>query len=300
MLTTFYVCLSYISWHNKSGSFSYNSATLIITPLFLNYLYAVQIFPRLKRFAGILSTEHVWDMIYCLDLRNHGRSEYTKDFSLKCLVADLENFMKNQNIPKAVLISHSLGSKIALEFALSKPEMVEKLVIEDMFLFESEKSKEYIRLATEMLQKAEKMVSNLPSSVTEKQLFKMMQPYFSKYFPMMLKTSNTSKKLIPIPVYKDKSGKFVWDLNVEVISSFEKNLLREFQIDISNDPVYHGKSLFLSADHSVYNADGNKDLVLKHFPNAQFYVFKGGFHTYHNEFPDLFVKVVSDLIVDTA
>ncbi|GFT70501.1 hypothetical protein NPIL_261091, partial [Nephila pilipes] len=235
--------------------------------------------------------------MYSLDLRNHGKSEYTKDFSLKCLVADLENFMKTQNIPKAVLISHSLGSKIALEFALRKPDMVEKLVIQDMSLFENEKSKEHVKVVMEVVKQAEKLISKLPSSVTEEELYKMMQPYLSRAVPKMLKTSNTSKKLIPIPVYKNKSGKFVWDLNVEAISSFEKNLLREFQIDISNDPIYHGKSLFLSADHSIYNVERNKELVLKYFPDSQFYVFEGGFHSYHDEFPDLFVKVVTDFIV---
>ncbi|KAF8767966.1 hypothetical protein HNY73_020835 [Argiope bruennichi] len=85
------------------------------------------------------------------------------------------------------------------------------------------------------------------------------------------------------------------DMNVDALIDFFKNVHR-FSINLSNDPKYLGWSLFLFFEKSPVKIEENKESTLKHFPNDQFYVFKGGFHTFHVEFPELFTNVVSKFI----
>lgn len=40
--------------------------------------------------------------------------------------------LKQLNISRAIVIGHSLGGKMAMEFALSMPGIVEKLIVEDI------------------------------------------------------------------------------------------------------------------------------------------------------------------------
>ncbi|GFT05062.1 hypothetical protein NPIL_9701, partial [Nephila pilipes] len=64
---------------------------------------------------------------YALDARNHGRSERSEEFHIRYLVKDLFCFMEDMNIPKAVLVGHSMGGQIAYKAAL--------IAVRNTFLF---------------------------------------------------------------------------------------------------------------------------------------------------------------------
>ncbi|XP_055935817.1 protein ABHD11-like isoform X2 [Argiope bruennichi] len=110
-------------------------------------------------------------------------------------------------------------------------------------------------------------------------------------------SGTSSDNIISLPLKKDKSGKLTWDLNIDAIIHYLNND-HLFYIDLSNDPKYFGKALFLFGDKTPIRMEENKDTTLKYFPNAHFYVFKGGFHTFHLEFTELFMEVVSKFIED--
>lgn len=48
------------------------------------------------------------------------------------MAGDIAKTLKHLNISRAVIIGHSIGGKIAMEFALSMPDSVEKLIVEDI------------------------------------------------------------------------------------------------------------------------------------------------------------------------
>lgn len=69
-------------------------------------------------------------MIY-LDQRGSGRSErpWTHDYSITRLVADLEGVRRQIGVSKMVLMGHSFGGLLALEYAAAYPARVAKLVL---------------------------------------------------------------------------------------------------------------------------------------------------------------------------
>ena len=48
------------------------------------------------------------------------------------MAGDIAKTLKQLNISRAVVIGHSMGGKVAMEFSLSMPGSVEKLIVEDV------------------------------------------------------------------------------------------------------------------------------------------------------------------------
>ncbi len=70
--------------------------------------------------------------IYALDLRNHGNSEWNDEIDYFLMAEDILAFMQQHAIQKAHFIGHSMGGKVAMTFALSYPDYVDKLLVLDV------------------------------------------------------------------------------------------------------------------------------------------------------------------------
>jgi pimeloyl-ACP methyl ester carboxylesterase len=76
--------------------------------------------------------------IIALDTRGHGQSPRgDKPFTIKQFAEDLNDFMDEKGIEKAILLGFSDGGNIALTFALKHPQKVEKLILNGANLFPS-------------------------------------------------------------------------------------------------------------------------------------------------------------------
>jgi pimeloyl-ACP methyl ester carboxylesterase len=68
------------------------------------------------------------------DLRGHGRSDAPADpaeYSVAHCLADMAGLLDGAGVQRAVLLGHSLGGYLSLEFALALPERVAGLVLVD-------------------------------------------------------------------------------------------------------------------------------------------------------------------------
>ena len=54
--------------------------------------------------------------VVSVDLRNHGKSPHSKDFSYPLMAADVKKLVQKLGFEKIILIGHSLGGKVALQF----------------------------------------------------------------------------------------------------------------------------------------------------------------------------------------
>lgn len=70
--------------------------------------------------------------VYTLDLRNHGASPHSPVMSYVAMADDLREFFAGEKIDHAHLLGHSMGGKVAMQFAAAKPEALAKLVIVDI------------------------------------------------------------------------------------------------------------------------------------------------------------------------
>ena len=70
--------------------------------------------------------------VHLVDLRNHGRSPHADDFNYDVMCDDLLEYMQDNNIQKPILLGHSLGGKVAMKFAFTYPEKIEKIIVGDI------------------------------------------------------------------------------------------------------------------------------------------------------------------------
>lgn len=78
--------------------------------------------------------------IVALDLRGHGESPFGNgDFSVDQFIADIHHFIVEKKLKNIVIVSHSMGTRIAIPYIERHPEAIQALVIEDMDLLPRER-----------------------------------------------------------------------------------------------------------------------------------------------------------------
>jgi esterase len=70
--------------------------------------------------------------VFAVDLRNHGRSPHSDTFDYDVMTADLREFMEQQALRRVMFLGHSMGGKVAMQFAIDYSEQVDRLVIVDI------------------------------------------------------------------------------------------------------------------------------------------------------------------------
>ena len=70
--------------------------------------------------------------IYSVDLRNHGQSPHSEMMTYPVMADDLCELLEREKVSECHLVGHSLGGKVAMQFATSHPNRVSKLVIVDI------------------------------------------------------------------------------------------------------------------------------------------------------------------------
>jgi pimeloyl-ACP methyl ester carboxylesterase len=79
--------------------------------------------------AEALSPQH---QVLAMDLRGRGLSEKpASGYSVSYHCRDIHALLKHENIDQVVILGHSLGALIGLEFAAKFPEAVERLILVD-------------------------------------------------------------------------------------------------------------------------------------------------------------------------
>ncbi len=91
---------------------------------------------------GLASQAHIWDLVapklidsfrvIAIDQRGHGLSDKPDSgYDWATLTADLDAILKVRQIDRAVLIGHSWGGNVALQYAVDRPDRVSGLVLID-------------------------------------------------------------------------------------------------------------------------------------------------------------------------
>ena len=70
--------------------------------------------------------------LYAVDLRNHGASPWDKQHDYPAMASDVARLIEQKVGPPVTLIGHSMGGKVAMYLALTRPELVERLMVVDI------------------------------------------------------------------------------------------------------------------------------------------------------------------------
>ncbi|MCH2021340.1 MAG: alpha/beta fold hydrolase [Saprospiraceae bacterium] len=200
-------------------------------------------------------------MVFIVDLRNHGRSPHSDDFNYSIMSEDLREFMENNWIYKATIIGHSMGGKVAMQFASDNPDMINKLVIIDIA------PKTYKGNHTDIFDSLFALdLDNLKSrKEADNLLAQKIESYTIRQF--ILKNLYLNKK----------TKKYNWKMNLPVI-------FKAYDIILSNSELsepFLGTTLFIKGSKSPYIDDNEFERYKKHFPSSSLVTIKDAGHWVH-------------------
>lgn len=209
--------------------------------------------------------------VYAVDQRNHGKSPHSDTFNYEVLAEDVKNFMREHQIESAHVLGHSMGGKTAMQYALSFPDLVEKLIVVDVA------PRKYASAHDEIL---DAMCSLKLKEFSSRQ---QADDAIAKRIPEFGLRQFILKNLV-----RTESGEFKWKVNLVII--------KKHYPDIADDITAHGTfekpTLFVKGSKSKYIIPDDEPRIHKLFPHAKIITIQETGHWVHADKPEEFGDTV--------
>lgn len=214
--------------------------------------------------------------VFVIDLRNHGDSGRSPDFSYSAMYRDLENFIRKLNEP-IILIGHSLGSTVTMGFAMKEPNLIEKLISVDISPRDYPMNTEMKILSA--LVRVRESLQFVPSdySLNEAKSFLEEDLKKNNVVPAV-------RKIFLSTLMKQDNG-LQFKTNLEAVEEYicnKKTIRKSYPLP----GYYKGSALIVHGGMSDYVSPGDYEDVKIVFPKASFVCINDSDHWIHVEKPD--------------
>lgn len=213
--------------------------------------------------------------VHLVDQRNHGRSFHDDAFSYEVMAEDLTEYCEDHGIEECILLGHSMGGKTAMQFAVTYPDMVSKLIVADIGPKAYPSHHQHILKALSMLD-----FSEIDS---RGKADKVLSEYIDEFGVRQFLLKN---------LYWKEKGQLGLRMNLSVLS--EKAL--EVGEALSEASIFRKETLFVRGSRSEYILPQDEPLIHHHFPKAKIETIEGAGHWLHAENPDKFYSIVVNFL----
>jgi pimeloyl-ACP methyl ester carboxylesterase len=213
--------------------------------------------------------------VHLLDLRNHGRSFHSDEFSYELMVQDVYEYCLVNNLEKINIIGHSMGGKTAMLFAVTYPERIEKLIIADIG------PKFYPQHHQTILQGLNAVDFSKKPSRSE------VEEIMSHYI-----TDFGTRQFLLKSLYWQEPGQLAFRFNLPV---FNKKI-EEIGVALPENAVFSKPTLFIRGGKSDYILNEDFENLKKHFPDSTIETIPDAGHWLHAENPKMFYEMASSFL----
>jgi esterase len=222
---------------------------------------------NLSRVATELEKDY---QVFRVDLRNHGNSFHHTEMNYSVMVEDINNSMRHYEVDSANFIGHSMGGKVAMAFALSYPEKVQKLIVADIApvtypLHHNAILRGLSALPLETISNRKEADEYLAGYIEEQGIRQFL-----------LKSLDFARKQLP-----------VWKFNLSAILNNYDRILQGME---SSQP-FNGKTLFVAGGKSDYIKSEYQQKTMALFPKAKLKIIPEASHWLHAEKPRVFISI---------
>ena len=214
--------------------------------------------------------------VHIVDLRNHGRSFHSDDFSYNDMAEDIEKYIQSANLENPIVIGHSLGGKVAINLCCRKKIEFSKLVVVD--ISPKSYSIDFHNNILEVL-----------NSISIKDFSSRAE--IDEALSLDIKEFSVRQFLMK-NLYRDQNKQFSWRFNIKVLKEKLDNISGAEFLQASIDTP----TLFLKGEMSNYINEEDEKLISTHFINSQLNTIVGSGHWIHAEKPELFYNCVMKFI----
>lgn len=207
--------------------------------------------------------------VISVDLRNHGNSPHSDKHTYPLMAADIAELCDALHLGSIHLVGHSMGGKVAMQFAAQYPELIDNLVVVDMAM------RAYDDAHTHLMQ------AMLDVDLTTLRSRSEVDAALSKAIPDVQVRQFLLMNLI-------KSGEqLTWRIPLKAL----KANYPAMQQAVFETALYAKPCLFIRGAHSDYVQTSDMAELKAHFPAAEFADLPTG-HWVHAEQPQAFIEVL--------
>jgi len=212
--------------------------------------------------------------VIAADMRNHGRSPHSAEIDYELMASDIAELMQDLNLNKAHIIGHSMGGKAAMQFAITHPELIKKLIIVDIAPVEYSPHHDDVFKGLFSV--------DLASLKSRGDADKQLSTYVDELGVRAFLLKN---------LYRTEDKKFAWRMNLDALHNQYSNISAAPQGDPYTNPV-----LFIKGAKSDYLLPKYRDAVLGLFPKADYKIIQDAGHWPHAEKPAEFTQLILDYL----
>ncbi|WP_281323675.1 alpha/beta fold hydrolase [Flavobacterium sp. IMCC34518] len=221
-----------------------------------------------------LGTQFVADgfQVHLLDLRNHGRSFHSDDFSYELMALDVFEYCQANGLESIAIIGHSMGGKTAMLVATLYPNLVDKMIVADIG------PKFYAPHHQDILAGLNAVdFSVKPSRNEVEEVLKVHIPDFG------------TRQFLMKSLYWQEPGQLAFRFNLKV---FNKKI-EEIGKALPAASIFEKLTLFIRGGNSNYILDSDFDMIKNYFPVSEITTIPNVGHWLHAENPKLFYELAS-------
>jgi len=250
----------------------------------LSYGNSTQL-PDLLIVHGLYGSARNWSVIskrmsdsrrvIAVDQRNHGDSPWFDTHSYLDMAQDLAQVVEHNGAPMDI-VGHSMGGKAVMILALTRPDLVNRLLVADIApVAYGHDQSQYIQAMQSIdlthMEKRSEVAQALSKHVTD--------PALQSFFTQSLDLGNKR-----------------WKLNLDVLQRDMNHVLGFPEVTGSFDKP----TLFLSGANSQYVLPDHRPKIKALFPNAVFAKIPNAGHWLHAEQPRAFEQTLRVFFNDPA
>ncbi len=213
--------------------------------------------------------------VHLLDQRNHGKSFHSDDWNYNFMVQDLKEYCAYHSLESFSLMGHSMGGKTAMEFAVTYPDMIDKLILADIGL------KSYPSHHQDILKALGSLDFEILSSRGEA----------DTVLSGFIKDIGTRQFLLK-NLYWISKGTLGLKINLKVLTAN----ISEVGKALDQNAKYEGACLFVRGENSGYIEDMDEIGIKRQFPKAKIATVTGAGHWLHAENPTDFYHIVINFL----
>tara|TARA_Y100001935_G_scaffold200471_1_gene168795 strand:- start:1161 stop:1931 length:771 start_codon:yes stop_codon:yes gene_type:complete len=207
--------------------------------------------------------------VHLIDLRNHGKSFWSNDFSFNLMVEDIYGYASYHNISNFYMIGHSMGGNVTMLFAKNYPQLLKKIIIVDIV------PKEYDPHHNHILESLKSLDFNVIKSRNDadSQLSKSISDQRIRQF------------LLKNLYWKDQDTLGL-KINLDILDKFKNKLSLIFNEDFS----FKNPTLLIHGEKSEYVNELDYELMNSFFKNLEIIKVPSAAHWVHADNPKFFLE----------
>lgn len=209
--------------------------------------------------------------VISIDLRNHGRSPHSESQTYADMADDLLEFCDSFGLEEIYLLGHSLGGKVAMQFATQYPERVSKLIVVDMAM------RAYPDEHTQLMDAMQAVDLSQMQSRSE------VDKALSLSIPNLMVRQFLLTNLV-------KAGEQLqWRINLPALKRNYANFIAAIAVN------FEKPSLFIRGERSHYVNESDVTEIKQRFPQAEIINLPTE-HWVHAEQPQLFIQTIEKFL----